>query len=135
MSLTPRAREYLAEKRFAVLATINASGVPQQTVMWYELRGDMIVMNTTTTRVKGRNLARDNRISICVPDGYRFVTVTGEARLDADHATSQEDIHRLAIRYNGEEKAARQMVEQFSAQERVSIYLPVEHAMLYGFED
>lgn len=135
MSLTSQAREYLTEKRFAVLATINASGVPQQTVMWYELRGDTIVMNTTTSRVKGRNLARDSRISICVPDGYRFVTITGEARLDADRATAQEDIHRLAVRYDGAEQAARQMAEQFSKEERVSIYLPVERAMLYGFED
>ena len=29
-----------------MLATVNANGSPQQTVMWYELRGDTIVMNT-----------------------------------------------------------------------------------------
>lgn len=134
MALTPEARDYLNEKRFAVLATINASGVPQQTVMWYELRGDTIVMNTTLTRLKGRNLARDNRISICVADGYKFITIAGEARMVEDHATSQEDIHRLSARYHGEEKAARQMANTFSKEQRVSIYLPADHVYLYGFE-
>ncbi len=134
MALSPAVRAFLSEKRFAVLATINADGTPQQTVMWYELRGDTIVMNTTATRVKGRNLARDRRISICVADGYRYVTIAGEVHMVEEQATAQEDIHRLAIRYDGEESAARQMADQFSKQERVSVYLPVERAIAYGFE-
>lgn len=134
MTISSEVRAFLSERRFAVLATINRDGTPQQTVMWYELRGDTIVMNTTATRVKGRNLARDRRLSICVADGYRFVTVAGEARLIEERATAQEDIHRLAIRYDGEEAAARKMAEAFSKQQRVSIYLPVERAFAYGFE-
>lgn len=134
MTLTPEARDYLNEKRFAVLATINASGMPQQTVMWYELRGDTIVMNTTKSRLKGRNLARDNRISICVADGYRFITVAGDVRLIDDRATAQADIHRLAARYHGPEKAAKQMENVFSKQERVTIQLPVARVLVYGFE-
>jgi predicted pyridoxine 5'-phosphate oxidase superfamily flavin-nucleotide-binding protein len=43
-------RTFLEEARFAVLATVNANGSPQQTVMWYELRGDTIVMNTRRGR-------------------------------------------------------------------------------------
>lgn len=134
MALSLATRAFLSEKRFAVLATINANGTPQQTVMWYELRGDTIVMNTTASRVKGRNLARDRRISICVADGYRYVTIAGEAKLVDERDTAQEDIHHIAIRYHGEEKAALQMAEMFSKQERVSIYLPVERAVVYGFE-
>ncbi len=134
MTLSPAVRAFLSEKRFATLATINSDNTPQQTVMWYELRGETIVMNTTATRVKGRNLARDRRVSICVEDGYRYVTISGEAQLMKERATAQEDIRRLAIRYNGAEAAARQMAEQFSKQERVSIYLPVERVIANGFE-
>ncbi len=134
MALSPAIRAFLGERRFAVLATINEDGTPQQSVMWYELRGDTIVMNTTITRVKGRNLARDGRISICVEDGYRYLTITGEAQLVDDRATAQDDIYRLAIRYDGAESAAQQMTEQFSKQERVSIYLPVERVVAHGFE-
>ena len=66
MPLDPEIREFLNEKRFAVLATINPDGSPQQTVMWYELRGETIVMNTTLSRVKGRNLQQDPRIIVSV---------------------------------------------------------------------
>jgi PPOX class probable F420-dependent enzyme len=134
MALSPKVKTFLSEKRFAVLATINGDGTPQQTTMWYELRGDTIMMNTTATRAKSRNLARDARISVCVEDGYRYVTIPGTARLVDEQAIAQEDIHRLAIRYNGEETAARQMAEQFSKEERVSIYLPIERVVTYGFE-
>lgn len=125
MSLDATVREFLDEKRFAVLGTINSDGTPQLTVMWYELRDNTIVMNTSLSRVKGRNLQRDTRISVCVEDGYRYVTITGAARLDDDPTTAQADIRALAIRYHGQEEGERQSREMFSRQQRVSIYLPI----------
>lgn len=125
MTLDPKVRAFLEERRFAVLATINPDHSPQLTVMWYELRGETIVMNTRLSRVKGRNLQRDPRISICVEDGERFVTIEGMAQLNADPAIAQADIRALAIRYDGEEEGVREAEEIFSKQDRVSIYLPI----------
>lgn len=133
MSLDANVRRFLDEKRFAVLATINEDNTPQLTVMWYALRDDHIIMNTTLTRLKGRNLQRNPNISICVEDGYRFVSVAGVATLDDDQAISQSDIRALAIRYNGPEEGERQARETFSQQHRVSIYLPVTRVIAYGF--
>lgn len=130
--LSPSVRAFLSERRFAVLATINPDGLPQQTVMWYALRGDTIVMNTEVSRVKGRNLLRDPRLSVCVSDGYRYVTIAGRARLDDDPQTAQNDIYHLAIRYNGDEVATRQMAEQFGKERRVSIYLQPERLIVNG---
>ena len=48
-------------------------------------------------------------------------------------ATAQDDIRQLAVRYHGEEIANRQVREQFSKQERVSIYLAADRVTLYGF--
>ncbi len=132
MELSPEVREYLSAQRFAVLATINSSGTPQQTVMWYDLDGDAILMNTAYERQKAENLRRDSRVSICVPDGYRFVTVIGKAILIEDQATSQRDIRRLAVRYTGEEAGNQQAEEDFSAQRRVTIRVPIEHVLAYG---
>ncbi|HEY7850282.1 MAG TPA: PPOX class F420-dependent oxidoreductase [Ktedonobacterales bacterium] len=129
MSLDANVRDFLNEQRFAVLATINSDGSPQLTVMWYELRDDMIVLNTTLSRVKGRNLQRDQRISICVEDDYRYVTISGVAVLNDDQATAQADIRALAIRYHGQEAGARQADEVFAGQRRVSIYLPTTHVV------
>ncbi len=132
MSLAANVRDFLEEKRFAVLATINDDGTPQLTVMWFALRDDTIVMNTTLSRVKGKNLQRDPRISICVEDGYRYVSISGVARLNDDQTIAQRDIRSLAIRYNGEETGARQ-AEEFAREHRVSIYLPISQVIANGF--
>ena len=132
MELSPEVREFLSAQRFAVLATINSSGTSQQTVMWYDLDGDAILMNTTYERQKAENLRRDPRISICVPDGYRFVTVTGKAILIEDRATSQRDIRRLAVRYMGEEAGNQRAEEIFGGQRRLTIRVPIEHVLAYG---
>lgn len=132
MSLAPNVRAFLDEKRFAVLATINDDGSPQLTVMWYALRDNTIMMNTTLSRVKGKNLRRDPRISICVEDGYRYVSITGAARLDDDQTVAQRDIRDLAIRYNGREVGERQ-AEEFARQHRVTISLPISQVIAQGF--
>jgi PPOX class probable F420-dependent enzyme len=132
MPLSEGARAYLREKRFAVLATIGADGLPQQTVMWYELRDDTIVMNTKVGRVKDRLLRRDPRASICVEDGERFLTITGPIRFVEDEATAQEDIRRLAVRYDGEDEGNREAREEFSKQQRVSLYLTPERILERG---
>lgn len=124
--LSDQARAFLNEKRFAVLATLNRDGTAQQTTMWYLLEGDTIVMNTKAGRLKERNLRRDPRISICVEDDYRYVTISGTVELIDDPETGQRDIHRLAVRYHGEEQAARQMAEQFSKEQRVTLRLRCE---------
>jgi len=134
MPLSESARAYLREKRFAVLATIGEDGLPQQTVMWFELRGDVIVMNTRVGRVKDRLLRRDPRASICVEDGERFVTIAGPIRFVEDEATAQEDIRRLAVRYDGDDEGNREAREEFSKQQRVSLYLTPERVLERGFD-
>jgi PPOX class probable F420-dependent enzyme len=134
--LPAEVREFLEEGRlFAVVATINADGTPQQTVVWYALRGDELMMNTARGRVKDRNLRRDPRLSITVTreDGYRWVAIRGVARLVDDPAVSQADIYALAVHYDGQEEADRAMREQFSREQRVSIYVPIERFTTYGF--
>jgi PPOX class probable F420-dependent enzyme len=127
--LSPEARAFLSELRFATLATINADGMPQQTAMWYDLDGETILMNTASGRLKDRNMRRDSRVSVCVVDGYRWVTVTGRVELIDDQAIAQADIRRLATRYHGAEKAERQMREGFSKEQRVTLRLTIERVV------
>lgn len=87
--------------------------------MWYLLDGAEIVFNTARERMKPRDLARDPRVSLLVFDAYRFVRVTGRAREAATGDAALADIHRLAVRYDGEASAAKAM-ERFRLQERVS---------------
>jgi PPOX class probable F420-dependent enzyme len=125
-TLSDKARAFLSDLRFAVLATINPSGTPQLTAMWYGLEGDEVLLSTMIGRVKDLNLSRDPRTSFCVEDGYKYVTVSGTARLIKDQATAHEDIRRLAIRYRGPEGAEQMMRDLFSKKQLVSIRVSVE---------
>src|SRR6266568_7501326 len=132
VDLSEKAQAYLQELRFAVMATINQDGTPQLTTMWYLLEEDgTIMMNTKVGRAKERNIRRDPRISICIEDDYNFLTINGTVQLIDDPEIAQHDIYRLSARYHGEEKARRQMREQFSKEKRVSLLLTPERVIEY----
>ena len=124
--LDDRAKEFLRQRNFAVLATINKDGTPQQTVMWYELQDDRIMMNTAAGRLKEKNLARDPRISLCVENEYEYLTIRGRAKLDYDRERTQADIYALALRYEDEETAQRMSRNTFSKQDRITFYIPLD---------
>lgn len=130
--LTDAIRAFISEPRYAVLATINEDGTPQQTVLWFELQGDRIMMNTRVGRLKERNLKRDPRISLCIENDYRYITIQGRAELDYDHDRSQADIHALAVRYEDEEAAERMTRNTFGKQSRVTIYMSIENVIGEG---
>jgi PPOX class probable F420-dependent enzyme len=133
--LPPAVRAFLAEPRFCVFADISPSGVPHQTVLWYELQGDTIMMNTARGRLKDRNLRHDPRASFCVEDGGRYVTIVGACTLQwEDQEAAQADIKRLAVRYDGEAEAERMAAAQFRKQQRETIRMSVERIDARGFE-
>jgi PPOX class probable F420-dependent enzyme len=132
VDLSKKAQAFLQELRFAVLATINQDGTPQLTTMWYLLEDDgTILMNTKVGRLKERNVRRDPRVSICIEDEYNFLTINGTVQLIDELKRSQHDIYRLSARYHGEEKAKRQLQEQFSKEIRVSLRLKPERIIEY----
>lgn len=128
-------RMFLEERRFGVLATLNRDGTVQQTVMWYELQVEdgRIMMNTAEGRVKDGNLHRDPRISICIEDGYRYVTIKGNTELDENAERAQSDIKALATRYEGVERAERMVRNTFSKQKRLTFYLSLDNVDAHGF--
>jgi len=126
-------RDFLLAPRFAVLATIAPDGLPRQSVMWYDvLDEETILMNTAVGRAKLEDLRRDPRASLCIADGYRYVTVVGRVELIEDQERAQADIAHLAVRYVGEEEA-RSWIPQFRAQRRVTLLLRIERVLAHGF--
>jgi PPOX class probable F420-dependent enzyme len=131
--LSDSVRAFLNERRFAVLATIGRNGMPHQTVMWYALEDNAIMMNTARGRVKDKHLQRDQRASICVEDGYRYVTLAGTVDLNDDQEIAQADIAKLARRYEGDK--ADRMITNFERQERVTLRLQVGDVLTSGFDE
>lgn len=131
--LSEAVRAFLNERRFAVLATYNHDGTIQQTVMWYALRDDHVMMNTAAGRTKEANIRRDPRVSLCVEDEYRFVSINGRATIIEDHATTQADIYALARRYNPDFKEGDYPV--FATQKRVTYHISIDKVIANGFEE
>ena len=132
MALTAEQRAFLEAKRFAVLGTVNGSGSPHLTIMWYLLEGDDIVFNTKVGRVKESNLDRDPRVSLLVYDvgGYKYLRIDGRIRAITDPEIAHRDIARLAVRYHGEEKA-QAAIARFKTEERVSYRLSTKRVYDY----
>ncbi len=93
----------------AKLATVRADGRPHVAPVWYELDDDgTIVFNTGESTVKGRNLRRDPRASLCVDDDrppFSFVLVEGVVVLSDDLDDVREWATRIGGRYMGEDRA------------------------------
>lgn len=77
-------REFLAAERLGVVSTIRAEGRPRQSVTYYVLDGDRILISTESKRAKARDVVRDGWASICVighEQPYPSVTLEGPARI------------------------------------------------------
>lgn len=101
----------------AKLSTVRADGSPHIAPVWFLLDGDDIVFNTGADTVKGRNMARDGRVSLCVDDDrppFSFVTLQGRAELSDRLEEVRDWATRIAARYMGEDLA-----EQYGARNGV----------------
>lgn len=102
-------RAFLSEgTRTGKLATTRADGRPHVAPIWFLLDGPDLVFNTAETSVKGRTLARDGRVALCVDDDrppFSFALVEGRARLIDDLDQVRHWATRIAARYMGEDRA------------------------------
>jgi PPOX class probable F420-dependent enzyme len=101
--LTSLARELLGGPNFAVIATANSDGSPQQSVVWVRERDGEIIFSTVEGRAKPRNLERRNAINVLIIDdenGYRYSSISGTVRFESENADALID--ELSHKYTGD---------------------------------
>jgi PPOX class probable F420-dependent enzyme len=94
--------------RTAVLATVRADGRPHAAPVWFDLDGDTLVLTTGHDTVKGRNMRRDPRVTLCIEDEnppFHFVIIEGTAELTAEDPDLLHWATRIGGRYMGAERA------------------------------
>jgi PPOX class probable F420-dependent enzyme len=95
--------------RTGKLATVRADGRPHVAPVWFDVDDDgSLVFNTGRATVKGRNLARDPRASVCVDDQrppFSFVVVEGVVEISDDLEEVRRWAARLGGRYMGTDRA------------------------------
>ena len=105
----PEVRDFLQQgTRTGKLSYLAASGRPLVAPIWFIVEDGSIIFNTGKDTAKGRSLARDPRISLCVDleePPYAFVQVQGEAELSEDPAELLRTSTALAARYMGHDRA------------------------------
>ncbi|MGA3183244.1 MAG: PPOX class F420-dependent oxidoreductase [Candidatus Dormibacteria bacterium] len=92
----------LGEKVLAHVATVMPDGSPQVTPVWVDTDGEAVLFNTSTSRLKYRNLSRDPRVAISLSakdNDYRTVVMRGRAEFIEEGADAHID--RLAKKYLG----------------------------------
>lgn len=132
--LSAAVRAFLEEPHYAVMATINRSGAPQLTVMWYALHPteDRLLLNSSRGMVKVKNLRRDPRMALCVEDGSRYVTLEGTAELVEDRGEQAREVNEhIAPRYIGQRLGSRRW-EAIQRADRIGIRLRIEKVLARG---
>jgi PPOX class probable F420-dependent enzyme len=77
-------REFLDGHRVGVLATADERGKPRQSVVYYALDGDRLLVSTLSARLKARDVQRTGWASLCVrgdEQPYPSATFSGPAEI------------------------------------------------------
>jgi PPOX class probable F420-dependent enzyme len=97
-----------AGTRTGKVATTRLDGSPHVAPVWFVLDGDDFVFTTGKETVKGRSLARDPRVGMCVDDQdppFSYVMLNGIASLSEDLDEMRVWATELGARYMGADKA------------------------------
>ena len=105
----PEVREFLLTgTRTGKLSYAASDGRALVAPVWFVIDDDLLVFNTGRDTAKGRALARDPRVAICVDleePPYAFIQVQGVAELSEEPADVLATATAIAARYMGPERA------------------------------
>jgi PPOX class probable F420-dependent enzyme len=125
-----RGEELLKAKNFCDVATLRADGSVHCVPVWVDVQDGRPVVNTVAGRVWPRNLERDPRVTLTVPNTenpYEYLEVRGR-EAERTQVGANEHIDFLAKKYLGVDTYPyRQPGEQ-----RIIIRVEPEHARVRG---
>lgn len=108
-ALTPEIREFLSSgTRTGKLGFVAADGRPLVAPIWFVVDGDDLLFNTGSTTAKGRAIARDPRLVVCVDSEvppFGFVQVQGVAETTQDPDELIRSATEIGGRYMGADRA------------------------------
>ncbi|XVS64878.1 PPOX class F420-dependent oxidoreductase [Actinosynnema sp. CA-299493] len=102
VTLSATTRALVDGRNYCVLATLNADGSPQTSVVWVTRDGDDLLFSTLHDRAKERNLRRDPRASVSVwsnDDPEVYAEVRGTVTIVEDEGRTLADL--LSLKYTG----------------------------------
>jgi PPOX class probable F420-dependent enzyme len=107
-----RGEDLLKARNFCHVATLRADGSVHGVPVWVDVEDGRPVLNTAEGRVWPRNLERDPRITLTVPNmdnPYEYLEVRGVVG-ERTHDGADEHIDHLARKYMGVDSYPRRRV-------------------------
>ncbi len=132
VQLSEAVKKLFREPNFAHIATLMPDGSPQVSVVWVDIEGERIIVNTQEGRVKPANVRRDPRVAISIYDQsnpYTSVSIRGRA-VEITHEGAEEGIHKLAKKYMGQDRYPYLQ----PGDQRVTFSIEPEHASSMGVD-
>jgi PPOX class probable F420-dependent enzyme len=106
----PEVHKFLTEgTRTGKLGYTNSAGRVLVAPIWYIVEDGDLIFNTGADTVKGKFLARERQVTICVDleePPYAFVQVQGNAELSNDPSELLRTATAIAARYVGPDRAS-----------------------------
>ena len=131
-TLSEGVKKLFREPNFANLATLMPDGSPHVSVVWVDIDGDRIIVNTQEGRVKPRNVRRDPRVAISIyeqANPYVSAAVRGRV-VEVTHEGAEEGIHKLAKKYMGQDRYPYLQ----PGDQRVIFVIEADHASSMGVD-
>ena len=128
----PAIRTFLDRPRFGTLSTIDADGAPFAAVVWYDLEGDTILINTAEGRRWPANLRRDPRCSFMVEDRYDYVQVIGRAQIDENQERGQAQLKLVAAKYLTNPELLATTLNRLGSMQRILITIVPDQIFAHG---
>jgi PPOX class probable F420-dependent enzyme len=125
MAFPAERRAFFEKDNLAAISTLAEDGGPRVTMVWVDVDGDDILVNSTQRRKWPKNLERDPRVALCAfdkEDVNHNVTVIGQV-VSMTTEGGWEHIQKVARKY-GREKYE-------GPSDRVIIRIAVDRSYLY----
>lgn len=100
-----RARRLLEGRNFANVSTLRPDGSIHSVLVWVDVDGERVLLNTAKGRAWPKNVERDPRVTVLVAnqeDPYEYVQIRGRV-VDVDHVDGSDHMNRLSYKYKGHE--------------------------------
>lgn len=120
-------RIFLQENRVGVLGTLRPDGSMRQSVVYYAIDGDRLLISTESTRAKTRDITRDHRASLCVlgtSPPFPSATLEGSARIRT--TAISPDTATVMARIPGLETAEPPSEDALAATDRVIVEITID---------
>ena len=123
-----RVEQRLAQDRIIWLVTVDASGTPQPSPVWFYWDGATVLIYSQANTAKLRNIERSPNVALHFDGdeyGGNIVIMTGSAAVD-ESAPAAKDIPAFREKYDDGIESIGMTAESFSAAYRVPVRVTPE---------